>query len=125
MTLTFVETRAFSAEREGYFGTDEEFRAFQNSLLRNPTEGSVIKGCGGIRKIRWRDPRRGKGARGGLRIIYLYVAEAENILLLDVYDKDETADLTAEERRTLSKLADQYRVELQFRPASQKERLTS
>jgi hypothetical protein len=64
-----------------------------------------------MRKVRWRDTRRGKGARGGLRVIYLYVPEAERILLLDVYDKGEAEDLSPAEKRQLVELAGAYRRE--------------
>ena len=71
-----------------------------------------MPGCGGLRKIRWPDPRRAKGKRGGLRLIYLHVPEAATILLLDVYDKDETADLSPAERKELSALAKVFRGEI-------------
>lgn len=80
--------------------------------MEQPEKGDVIADCGGLRKIRWRDKRRRKGARGGLRIIYLYVSEADRFLLLDVYNKDEADDLSKEERKILAKLADEYRAEL-------------
>ena len=63
--------------------------------------------------MRWRDPRRGKGKRGGLRIIYLYVPDVHMVGILDVYDKDETEDLSKGERRVLAETAE--RVREQFR----------
>ena len=110
--LLFVEATDFTRAIRGYFGDDESYRAFQEALLADPMRGDIIQGCGGLRKVRWRDVRRGKGARGGLRIIYLYVPEAERILLLDVYDKDEAKDLSPAERRQLTELADAYRREM-------------
>lgn len=61
---------------------------------------------GGFRKIRWPDPRRGKGARGGLRIIYYHFAEDAQIWLVTVYGKDEMEDLTPAERRALKGAVD-------------------
>jgi mRNA-degrading endonuclease RelE of RelBE toxin-antitoxin system len=110
--LSFVETLGFIDVVYDYFGGDAEFAAFQESLLANPERGDVMPGCGGLRKTRWRDVRRGKGTRGGLRIIYLYVPDAAQVLLLDVYDKDETDDLSVSERRILASLAQAYRGEV-------------
>ncbi len=52
--------------------------------------------------MRWPDPRRGKGKRGGLRIIYLHVPEARVVVFLKVYDTDDAEDLTSEQRKMLT-----------------------
>ena len=62
-----------------------------------------MPGTGGFRKLRWRDPRRGKGKRGGLRVIYYYRTADRQILLFTVYDKDELADLGADGKRAFKK----------------------
>ena len=74
-------------------------------LVVNPHAGRVMPGCGGLRKIRFRDPHRGKGSRGGLRVIYLYLPEPCWVFLLDIYDKDEKDDLSSEEKKILARLA--------------------
>lgn len=112
LKLTFVEALGFTDVVYEYFGTDAEFRAFQEALLVNPERGVVMPGCGGLRKARWPDTRRGNGTRGGLRIIYLHVPDVDRVLLLDVYDKDEAQDLTKDEKRALSALAQEYRDEV-------------
>lgn len=65
-----------------------------------------MKGCGGLRKIRTADPKRGKGKRGGARVIYLHVPDARRFYMLDIYDKDEKADLSADEKKQLRNLAE-------------------
>lgn len=60
-----------------------------------------MQGTGGLRKLRWADARRGKGRRGGLRIIYYYFKVDRQIWLMALYDKDEAADLTAKEKKAL------------------------
>lgn len=60
-----------------------------------------MPGTGGFRKMRWADARRGKGRRGGLRIIYYYFQSAQQIWLMTVYDKNEASDLTAGEKKEL------------------------
>ena len=64
-----------------------------------------MPGCGGLRKLRWSDPRRGKGKRSGLRVIYLNLPEHSRFILVDVYDKDDQEDLSSAERQILAGLA--------------------
>jgi hypothetical protein len=122
MTCEFVETSRFAAKRDAYFGGDEGYLRFQLALAEQPRRGDVIPGTGGIRKMRWQDVSRQKGRRGGLRIIYLYVEEAANILLLVVYDKDVAVDLRPDEKRILAEYAHQYRTELMQRKRDQDDR---
>lgn len=98
--LQFVEAPAFSRYREDYLD-DDEFGALQQSLAINPEEGDLVPGAGGIRKLRWKDPRRRKGKRGGLRVIYYCFLSDEEIWLLTLYDKNEAADLTKDEKDKL------------------------
>ena len=71
MKAVLVELPAFSRLRADYL-TDEGFRALQNDLMTNPEAGDMIEATGGLRKLRQADPRRGKGKRGGLRVIYFW-----------------------------------------------------
>lgn len=71
-------------------------------LIHNPDAGDVIPGSGGLRKLRW--PAKGKGKRGGARIVYIYVFAAR-IYLLRCYSKNVKADLTANEKRDLRQIA--------------------
>ncbi|MDR6928665.1 hypothetical protein J2Y56_004727 [Pseudomonas sp. BE134] len=69
MDALFIELPMFQKHRDDYLD-DDLFRSFQLELLRNPEAGDLIEGTGGLRKIRFRDQRRGKGKRGGIRVIY-------------------------------------------------------
>ena len=69
--MEFIEASAFTRYVAQYLD-DDEYRLLQNRLAINPDLGDVMPGTGGFRKLRWADPRRGKGRRGGLRIIYYY-----------------------------------------------------
>jgi hypothetical protein len=60
-----------------------------------------MPGTGGFRKIRWADKRRGKGRRGGLRVIYYHFAADHQIWLMTFYGKNEAADLTPGEKKAL------------------------
>ena len=82
---------------------DESYRALQRALLENPELGVVMPGTGGFRKIRWEDSRRGKGKRGGLRVIYYYLTADHQIWFFSLYDKDEATNLTSGEKKVLKK----------------------
>lgn len=71
MKAVFVELPAFSRYRPDYLD-DDRFRGLQIAMLKNPEAGDVIEGTGGLRKLRHGDVRRGKGKRGGLRVIYYW-----------------------------------------------------
>jgi hypothetical protein len=96
----FVEAPAFSRHREEYLD-DEAFRKLQETLATSPEAGDLIPAAGGIRKLRWKDARRGKGNFGGLRIIYYCFLSSEEIWLLTLYDKDQAVDLTKGEKEQL------------------------
>lgn len=100
MNLVFFETPLFTRLLPDYLN-DQSYQDLQLALLENPTQGNLIAGTGGFRKLRWQDPRRGKGKRGGLRIIYYYLSADHQIWFFTIYDKDEATDLTAEEKRLL------------------------
>jgi len=98
--MEFIEAPAFTRYLAEYLD-DEEYRALQRQLGLGPEVGDLMPGTGGFRKIRWADKRRGKGRRGGLRVIYYYFAADHQIWLLTLYGKNEAADLTTAERKML------------------------
>lgn len=69
--MEFIESPVFSRHYREYL-TEDAYRNLQAALGANPEAGDVMPGTGGFRKVRWADPKRGKGRRGGLRIIYYY-----------------------------------------------------
>ncbi|BAO82085.1 cytotoxic translational repressor of toxin-antitoxin stability system [Serpentinimonas raichei] len=104
----FIELPPFERQRANYLD-DEGYRALQLDLMRNPLAGDVIKGTGGLRKLRQPDPLRGKGKRGGLRVIYYWWLGGSQFWLFTLYDKDQADDLTAEQRSAIKKLLDAER----------------
>jgi hypothetical protein len=98
--MEFIESSAFTRQLSQYL-SEEGYRALQNALARNPQAGDLMPGTGGFRKVRWADPRRGKGRRGGLRIIYYYFARDSQIWLMTLFDKNEAADLSPTEKKSL------------------------
>lgn len=98
--MEFIEAPLFT-ELLSDFVTDDEYRELQQHLSRDPEAGDVMPGTGGFRKLRWADTRRGKGRRGGLRLIYYYFLSDSQVWLITVYDKDSMADLSPAEKRML------------------------
>jgi hypothetical protein len=100
MKAVFVELPAFERRRAEYLD-DSAFRGLQNLLMQHPDVGDLIPETGGLRKLRFADARRGKGKRGGLRVIYYWWDSGLQFWLFTVYDKDEMTDLTAPQRKAL------------------------
>jgi hypothetical protein len=84
--------------------SDDEYAELQGALIVDPDAGDVIKGAAGLRKLRWSQQRRGKGKRGGVRVIYYWYVSGSLIYMLLAYSKDERDDLTAAERKVLARL---------------------
>jgi hypothetical protein len=99
--MRFVETPVFTASLRRLL-PDEPYRALQLALALRPEQGAVIPGGGGLRKLRW--GAEGRGKRGGLRVIYYWVAADEVCYMLYVYAKNEQGDLTPAQVRTLARL---------------------
>jgi mRNA-degrading endonuclease RelE of RelBE toxin-antitoxin system len=103
--MEFIEAPSFTHHLVRYLD-DEQYRRLQETLAGTPELGDVIPGTGGFRKLRWADARRGKGRRGGLRVIYYWFDGQDQIWFMTVYDKNEAADLTPEQTKTLKAAID-------------------
>jgi hypothetical protein len=99
--MIFIEAPAFERIRERYLD-DDQYRLLQAALMVEPESGDLIRGSGGIRKVRW--AARGTGKRGGLRVIYYWITRRSHLLLLTLYRKSEVSDLRQEEIRALRAL---------------------
>ncbi len=84
--LTFVETRLFT-QLVGQYLTDDDYSTLQNAIAANPEAGAVVRGSGGVRKLRWSLPGRGK--RGGVRVIYFLRLARGQGWMLTLYAKNE------------------------------------
>lgn len=112
MKALFVELPPFERLRTNYLD-DDAYRALQTELMRNPLAGDVIEGTGGLRKLRQGDARRGKGKRGGLRVIYYWWLGGRQFWLFTLYDKDQADDLSPEQRKAIKRLLDAERLHRQ------------
>jgi len=86
----------------------EEHRKLQLHLLEQPERGDIIKGAGGLRKLRWAGSGRGK--RGGIRVIY-YLWRGDIAFLLFAYPKNQQEDLTSAQAKLLRSLIESYTYE--------------
>lgn len=83
--ISFVETKLFTRLVGELLG-DDEYARLQHALIANPEHGDVITGSGGVRKMRWGAPGRGK--RGGLRVIYFLRTKQGQIWMLTLYPEN-------------------------------------
>ena len=84
--VVFIETPIFTKIVYKYLNEDE-YTALQLTLAVRPETGKIIPGSEGLRKIRW--AAKGKGKRGGARIIYYIQKENGEIWLITIYAKSE------------------------------------
>ena len=100
--MRFIETPIFTKELKNLLEY-EEYRALQLALLFRPEQGVLIPGSGGLRKLRWWS-QKGKGKRGGCRIIYYWDEKQETFYMLIVYMKSKQEDITPKQMKVLAKL---------------------
>ena len=104
--MVFVETPIFTAELHKLL-SDEAYTGFQQFLIAQPDAGDVIQGTGGLRKVRWAAGDKGK--RGGIRVIYYFVDDADQIRLLLIYKKGIQDDLTADQKKQLRAIKERWK----------------
>jgi hypothetical protein len=83
----FILTAVFDKNWNEIDLTDDDLRKLQDFILQNPNAGDVIVGTGGLRKLRWVLPGRGK--RGGVRVLYVEFISHEKVILVNCYNKSE------------------------------------
>lgn len=99
---TVVETPPFLADSDGCGLAEKEREALVDYLSKYPDAGDLIQGTGGCRKLRF--ALRGRGKRGGIRVISYYWAANCPVFLLAVFAKGERSDLSQAERNSLMKI---------------------
>ena len=93
-TMEFIETPTFTRQILALL-PDDDYRGLQSELMEDPERGDIIKGGGGVRKVRY--AAKGHGKRGGIRVIYYWLRNDGQIYMLLAYPKSEKDDLTDKE----------------------------
>ena len=102
--MVIVETSIFTRQVTELLA-DDEYRALQTALVTRPALGPIIRGSGGLRKVRW--GMSGRGKRGGVRGIYYWAVQQERLLMLLLYAKSERDDLSPEQLRLLRQIVEE------------------
>jgi len=103
--MIFIETTIFTKLLPKYL-SDDEYRALQWYLLIYPDAGDLVRGTGGVRKVRWAP--EGKGKSGGIRVMYYWKKSVKEIWLLTLYSKSEKATIPG---HVLKKIAEEIKNE--------------
>ena len=98
--MEFIEATAFTRHVYDYL-SDDEYPGLQNFLLQYPESGKLVPGSGGVRKIRW--AMSGKGKSGGVRVMYYFKRQDDEIWLLTIYSKNEVENIPAHVLRQIAK----------------------
>jgi len=98
--VEFIEAAAFTKYVYDYL-SEEEYSGLQSFLLQYPEAGKVVRGSGGVRKVRWAISGRGKS--GGVRVIYYFKRQDDEIWLLTIYSKSEMDTIPALILRQIAK----------------------
>ena len=101
--MVFIETSIFT-KRITASVSDEDYHKLQVQLAKHPDAGDLIRGSGGIRKIRC--AASGRGKRGGARTLY-YWDVPDRIYMLFCYLKNERENITPDQLKTLKKLVEE------------------
>jgi hypothetical protein len=99
--MRFVETPIFTRQVTALL-SDHEYKALQQALLLRPEQGALIRGSGGLRKVRW--TKRGIGKRGGVRVIYYWHEGEAVFFMLFAYGKNVQDDLTQAQLKVLRRI---------------------
>ena len=98
--MEFIEATAFTKYVYKYL-SEEEYFGLQSFLLEFPEAGKIVPGSGGVRKVRW--AIAGKGKSGGVRVIYYFKRQDDEIWLLTIFSKSETENIPAHILRQIAK----------------------
>ncbi|EHL32376.1 type II toxin-antitoxin system RelE/ParE family toxin [Legionella drancourtii] len=106
--ITIIEFAGFLSQVGNSISPDERDE-FITYIANNPEVGDIIPGTGGVRKVRWGSKDKGKS--GGVRVIYYFYNESAPIFLLTVYGKGEKENLSPEQKKQISALAQVLKAE--------------
>ena len=98
--IAVVETEEFLADVKGVL-SENEHDALILYVALHPEAGDVIPETGGLRKLRW--TAKGRGKRGGARVIYYFHDVHVPLFLMAIFAKNVQTDLSTRQRRALTR----------------------
>jgi mRNA-degrading endonuclease RelE of RelBE toxin-antitoxin system len=101
--MVIIETSVFTKQVQKLL-SDEEYHQLQMALVKRPDTGKVIRGSGGLRKMRW--GVKGRGKRGGSRVIYYWAVNQDQLLMLLIYPKNVRDDLSQNQLNVLRRIVE-------------------
>ena len=103
--MVIVETPVFTKLIQALM-SDDEYKDLQEALVTRPDLGDLIKGSGGLRKVRW--SLEGKGKSGGVRAIYYWAVNDEHLRMLYVYPKGKQENLSKDQLKQLKAIVERW-----------------
>ena len=103
--MVIIETSIFTRLIQDMM-SDDDYRLLQEALIMRPDTGDVIRGSGGLRKVRWK--LEGAGKSGGVRIIYYWVTADDEIRMVYAYRKSHQATLTPAQLSSLKQIIERW-----------------
>ena len=109
MTREFVYVKKFSEKWVKLGLTDDDLLPLEKFIMENPSAGVVVRGTGGLRKLRWALPDKGKS--GGVRIAFIDIVLREKVYMLDLFPKSEKDNYNDAEKMVLKQLVSRLKEE--------------
>jgi hypothetical protein len=106
--LSLIQLSAFRRKWDQLKLTDDDLRELEMSIVADPTRPPVMRGTGGLRKVRFAPTASGAGKSGGIRVCYAYLPQFELVYLCAVFAKDEQANLTNEDRNQYRAVLEEF-----------------
>src|SRR5579871_6969478 len=106
MKYSFTQFESFVTEWRRLKLTDEDLQALEEMIISRPEAGVVMKGTGGLRKVRFAPPSWNRGKSGATRVCYVLISEASHCCFLEIFAKNEQPNLSPKSREEIRKLVD-------------------
>ena len=104
MELTFIQLPRFASKWDKFKLNDEDLQALEGLLRKNPNAGDVMRGTGGLRKIRFAPPSHHTGKSGAFRVGYAFFRIGSVVYFFTIFAKEDKANLTAADCKEFKKI---------------------
>jgi hypothetical protein len=112
MRFSFIQLRPFEQKWRAARLQDEDLQALERMIMERPDAGDVMRGTGGLRKMRFAPPSWHRGKSGALRVCYALYRDYGLVFLVTFFSKNEQANLMPAERVATRTLLDRITLAL-------------